>query len=105
MRERAAVADGREVLSRISGLPKQEVQSIWEEVKENHRRWRSCPRHRFSTPEGGVTIGTKLVCECCGATADLVKISTYIEGYVAAGGNPDDVWPGFWEGRKGEGDG
>lgn len=37
----------------------------------------------------------KIVCFNCGGAMDLIKVSEYVRGYIAAGGNPNDVWPGW----------
>lgn len=89
----AVTIDGAEAMSNISGLPRAEVLSIWEQVKANHAKLRNCKRHRF--PEGDVKIGQKMVCLECGGEMDLTRIGEYIRGYQAAGGKADDVWPGY----------
>lgn len=80
-------------MSRISGIPRTEVLSLWEQVKENHRKLNACPRHRFEGKE--VRIGQKMTCLECGGEMDLSRIGQYIDGYRAAGGDSDDVWPGY----------
>lgn len=84
--------DGTEVLSRVSGLSKDAVRGIWEDVKANSARLRACARHRF---DGDFQIGKRKVCLVCGGGMSLTDIGNYIRGYEAAGGNADAVWPGF----------
>lgn len=84
--------DGTEVLSRVSGLSKDAIRGIWDDVKANSARLQACARHRF---DGGFQIGQKKVCLVCGGGMGLTDIGNYIRGYEAAGGNANDVWPDF----------
>ena len=85
--------DGAEVLSKISGLGRAEVLSIWEQVKANQARVNSCARHKFSGER--VRLGQKMTCENCGGTMSLTDIGKYISGYEAAGKSCDDIWLGY----------
>ena len=93
------MTDGVSALANVSGLSRESVLSIWEQVKANAARLDACPRHRFE-PVGGVKLGEKLTCTTCGGTMGLVDIGNYIKGYVAAGKSADDVWPGFNDRRR-----
>lgn len=75
--------DGAEVLSRVSGLSKDDVKGIWAEVQANSVRLRGCARHRF---DGDWKIGQRKVCLVCGGGMSLTDIGNYIRGYEAAGG-------------------
>ena len=90
--------DGATELSRISGIPRGEVLPLWEQVKANRAKLDACPRHRFDSRP--VKMGQKVVCLECGGETGLVDIGYYLKGYRAAGGNPDDVWPGFFDGKS-----
>lgn len=70
-----------------------DAKAIWEEVKANNAKLRSCPRHRF--PAGPVGLGQKHTCLDCGGRIDGVALLNYLAGYEAAGGDPHDVYPGF----------
>lgn len=87
------MVDGAAALSQVSGIPRDEVLSIWESVKANRAKLWACPRHRF--PGGNVNIGQKQTCLACGGEMGLPNIGDYIRGYQAAGGSSDDIWPGF----------
>jgi len=88
------MTDGAELLSRISGTSRGDVLTIWDKVKENHRKLNACVKHRF--PGGRIAkIGDKVTCLECGGQMGLVNICEYIAGYVAHGGSADDIWPGF----------
>lgn len=86
--------DGAEVLSRLSGLSKPDIMSIWDEVKANKEKLKACPQHRFDALE--VKIGQKIVCLECGGTMGLTQAADYVTGYRDAGGDPEKVWPGFF---------
>lgn len=86
-----------DTLSKVTGLSAGEMQRIWREVQENGRRLRACKRHRFESID--LPLGAKRACLACGGTMAATDIAWYCEGYAAAGGNPDDVMPGF-SGRR-----
>ena len=90
--------DGATVLSQVSGVPRDDIMSIWEQVKANSTKLRACPRHRFLG--GEIRLGQKVVCLFCGGEMGLVSVGDYIRGYVAAGGDENDVWPGFSAARS-----
>lgn len=94
--------DGFQTLSEISGISKSDVKQIFEDVKANIAKLLACKRHRFTA---GVrpAFGQKLTCQECGGTMGLMSAGEYIRGYEAAGGNADDVWPGYHGDKKTEG--
>ena len=51
--------------------------------------------------KGRVYSRIRLSCIHCGGEMDLSSIARYLEGYVAAGGNPDDVLRGFYAPAEG----
>lgn len=69
------------------------TKQIWAEVQDNHRKMRTCKRHRFAHKT--VTLGQKINCLECGAYMHLTDIGQYIAGYVAAGGGAADIWPAY----------
>jgi hypothetical protein len=79
---------------RVSGT---EARAMWEEVKANQSRLDGCPAHRFDMGEV-VMLGQRIKCEACGGIMSLTDATMYVRGYKAAGGDPNNVWPGF-EGR------
>jgi hypothetical protein len=70
-----------------------ESRRLWEEVKANGARKDACPRHHFTYET--VQFGQPIRCDNCGGTMQLTDAGMYVKGYIAAGGNPDDVWPGW----------
>ena len=85
-----------DTLSNVTGLPKEQVSSIWDQVQANLKQLRSCKRHTFLIPKGRIGLNDDLHCGKCGGTMRHVSVRTYVDGYIAAGGDPEDVWPG-WE--------
>lgn len=67
-----------------------DAKSIWEKVKDNQKKIRSCKRHDFGSV-GLVKIGQKLTCKNCGGIMGLTEICDYIRGYQAAGGAATDI--------------
>lgn len=78
----------------MATLTTKEMRSIWEEVKDNSRRLKSCSRHRF---HGEHCLGRKMTCLECGGTLTPSDILTYARGYAAAGGKLEDIWPALKE--------
>lgn len=70
---------------------------ILEEVRANQARLDNCKRHHFPTwPENiGRALGLKVDCCNCGGTIDARMAAAYARGYAAAGGDPNDVIPGW----------
>jgi hypothetical protein len=71
-----------DALSRVSGVPKAEINEIWQKVKANSERLRSCVRpHDFSEVTRLVgTIPREYRCTRCGGTVDSINRSWYVEG-------------------------
>lgn len=88
-------ARATEALSRISGMSLDRIKEIHSEVRANISALDNCARHRFR-PEP-VKMGQKVICLSCGGMMSLPDAGQYIRGCQAAGGNPDDVWPGWFK--------
>ncbi len=93
--------DGADELSKLSGLSRDDVKSIWEEVKANHAKLSACERHNF-TPQL-VGLGKRVTCNRCNGSMTLTNVGEYIRGYVASGNSSDDIWPGWSAGDALEG--
>jgi hypothetical protein len=76
------------------------LRAMLAEAVERRRRLDECPRHHFPHQAGGYVLGAKVRCDRCGGDLRLSDIGLYLRGYVAAGGNPDDVMPD-WRERHG----
>ena len=71
----------------------------WAEAKANQAKLQTCQRHRFIFPadvtDGKYLFGRRLTCEQCGGMMPAIEVFRYIEGYKAAGCDPNDIMPGF----------
>lgn len=84
----------------MSDINKRIAEGAWKAAMENQAKLRSCDRHHFETPNP-VVMGMRCTCTKCGGYMRLSDIATYLKGYQAAGGNPDEVvlgWPGKRDG-------
>jgi hypothetical protein len=70
-----------------------DTKALLAEVQENARRLRGCALHRFAAVDR--KLGQKFECLECGGTIDGVRLLFYIDGYKAAGGDPNDIWTGW----------
>ena len=68
---------------------------LWAEAVANVERLNGCPRHLFEFDGHEVKFGAKATCKKCGGTLDMLQVRQYVLGYEAAGGNANDVLPGF----------
>jgi hypothetical protein len=69
--------------------------AILAEIKANRAKLDGCAKHRFDIGNPPYRFGTKLTCQNCGGVLDAVHAFSYTQGFKAAGGNPNDVIPGF----------
>jgi len=76
----------------------EQTKGIWAEVKANQAKRKQCKRHRI-LPEDWA-FGRRITCRECGAWMQATDLIYYIEGYEAAGGNADDIWPGYRQEQK-----
>lgn len=77
-------------------LTKDEARALMAQIKENHRKLNSCPKHVFGDVVGAGAFeqprnSRERICTSCGGEMADLKIILYVRGYKAAGGNPDDV--------------
>lgn len=75
-------------------MPELNFNVMLEEIKANQKRLDECPRHHFPTlPD--LTIGVKMNCANCGGTIHALNAYAYTRGYIAAGGDGNDIIPGW----------
>lgn len=77
-----------------------DVKRIWADVKENRRKLDSCKLHQFQV--GTVELGKTMTCINCGGSILPSHVGMYIEGYVAAGGRADMIWPAWRMHKRGK---
>lgn len=67
-----------------------------ERIRENLDKLDNCPRHKFSGER--MPPGNKHTCLNCGGEMNGGDVLYYIAGYEAAGGDCNDIYPG-WRGN------
>jgi hypothetical protein len=63
------------------------------EIQANSKLIANCPRHRVDPTNH--KFGQKMTCLNCGGKRDAYSFLMYARGYKAAGGDPNDIWPGW----------
>ena len=67
-------------LSAVTGIQREELQRIWDEVKQNSDKLRNCGDHSFVMTGEVKTIGQKYRCVNCDGTIDSIARSWYEDG-------------------------
>jgi hypothetical protein len=80
----------------VPELTPEALRVMYEGIRQNRTTLDNCPKHRFSCEQVTITLGVKLRCLECGGDMILTEIAQYIRGYVAAGGDANEIWPGYW---------
>lgn len=70
--------------------------AIYKRVRINRIRLDACPKHRFDVATFAIKFGAKSTCLECGGEMSVLDVAQYVRGYGAAGGDPNDVLPGFY---------
>ena len=78
---------GRGLASAATGLGKNEIRKIWEDVKANHARLDGCERHEFVDIHEIGKGSAKYLCIRCGGTIDAIAHAWYQRGIQHA------TWP------------
>lgn len=76
----------------------EQIKEMWLKIKENRDKLSSCSKHNFGKfvkSEKGYIAQRKLICENCGGYMELSDIYKYVQGYVANGGNSEDILQGY----------
>lgn len=76
-------------------ITKTEAAAILDAIKANRTKIDGCAKHLFPMGDPPYPFGMKLTCTNCGGTMDSIQAFRYTQGYKAAGGNPNDVIPGY----------
>jgi hypothetical protein len=75
-------------LSKVSGVRKEAIKEIWENVKANHRALEACPKHDFQpVPKYADKPDHPLKdykCKRCGGVIDAIAHSWYLKGIAHA---------------------
>lgn len=79
-------------LANMTGVTRERMMKIWEEVKENKRKLDACPTpHRFGRVEFQSGRAHYVFCDACGGRMPVHDALTFRRGFAAAGGNPEVV--------------
>lgn len=78
-------------------MDKQTADRLWHQAVSNNNKLNACPRHLFTAelPPVNERFQFKMTCEKCGGYMRLTDINQYIRGYIAAGKNGNEIWPGW----------
>ena len=82
------IAPGLAGLSRATGIERETIVSIWEEVRANSARLESCARHAFPDPEPGRLAG-RYTCANCQGWADGSAVFWYRRGLAHGAAAPE----------------
>ena len=80
------MADSLDALTAATGISRESVLSLWEEVKANHGRLNSCARHDFPDPIPG-ELSARYECRNCRGWVDGSAVHWYRLGLQHGGGN------------------
>jgi hypothetical protein len=80
-----------DAMSKVSGLPPDDIRKIMVEVQENHRRLKSCRHHDFLPLDSEIGIRTRYQCTACCGRIDGIALSWYLAGIAHATGNAPAV--------------
>ena len=72
--------DGVEILSKISGLPKKEINSIWEDVKVNTKKLEECSGPHDFQPDTFKKPVRDQICSKCGGKIQASNALWYKKG-------------------------
>ena len=68
----------------------------FEAIQKNFDKLNECKAHSFIVPPLlQLRPDARLKCRNCGGTLEVIAINFYTRGFAAAGGNPNDVFPGW----------
>lgn len=73
-----------------------EQKAKFAKLKANQDALDACPKHRFQIPKV-LSLGTAVQCEHCKGAMQIIHAYSYTKGYQAAGGNPTDIMPTWYE--------
>lgn len=81
-------------------LSEDEIHETIRRIIANTAKLEACPVHRFDPEDFKPELPRfKMTCTTCGGEMEPTDIRQYLLGFVAAGGDPEQVWPGFMEPR------
>lgn len=73
----------------------EDSEALLARIRANQDKLDACPKHLFDLGEPPYSIGQRHTCLNCGGVEKLTAIGDYVRGYIAAGGNPNDIVPNW----------
>lgn len=73
----------------------QEARIMMNKIRDNRDKLDNCKAHNFGDVPLPFTFGMKFTCANCGGEMKAVDAFRYIQGFEAAGGNPNKVLQGY----------
>jgi len=89
-----------DILSKMSGLTKETIRKDWRTAVDNKKALMQCPQHKWlrssmkllnTSPFHGGQKKT-IACLNCKGEAQLGYVTSYSQGFKAAGGTESDLW-------------
>lgn len=77
----------------MAKMTREVLDGILKDIRGNIAKRDACPRHLFRGEK--MKLGQPMQCEHCGGTMQITDAGFYVKGYMAHGGDPNDVWPGW----------
>lgn len=74
----------RDTLSRVSGIPRDEMNETWVTVKRNHQRLAECGHHIFKDITPDKPLGKKYRCSRCQGEVDSQAYYWFTKGQEQA---------------------
>lgn len=74
-----------------------EAKALYQKARDNRNSLDACPRHKFKDTGAPINFQTRYACEHCGGQLNALEASQYVRGFAAAGGDPESVFPGWYE--------
>ena len=69
-----------QILEDVSGIKKDDVRQIFEDVKANLEALRNCPGHKFVKVEGKTSLDTRYLCSVCSGEVTSRDHQWYVRG-------------------------
>jgi len=75
-------------------MNREHMNHLWQQAVTNNQKLNDCPRHKFTVelPPRIERFQFKMTCVTCQGVMRLQEVNQYIRGYIAAGGNGNDIW-------------
>ncbi len=76
-------------------MDKEQTKQLLQQIRDNQKRLDECSKHKFAAFDVPMQLKQKLTCLRCGGKLDAIRAKYYVDGYEAAGGNPNEIIEGY----------